>query len=481
MLKAADKATIYGDILGNGRSVPALVTYEYSRDSPGAVSVSVIPERDSFIDPWIRSRGSDSLISVRTKDRGKTGCIWFPSINITQSISGAPHPDQFDGFAELMIEGNLTIPREGQRLVYLYLPHTNLIQLTEDTSPENREIKLHREDELTGIAWEMSIGQAELVRTYHYYQDVLGRNKARMEVQIPAIRLEVDESLDISIEELISRIWQEDHETEFDEVCWLLSILSGNRMMWDHGHIRFPEMREGDLSERFPVELRRAVEAPPQNSPQTTPYPLVSPDMLRNGVFNRMVSKFKGLRSHEREKLLEVVRILHATYETNYLDVQYGLLWTTFEMFINEFAGETERNMLTEEQLRSLRSILENTIRQNFEGDAQTELRKDLYAKIGEFRRRPLQGKIERIAGKFKIDMTQFWPKDAVVSDELNNMIQRRNSYIHQGRFTDEFSERWKDVGRIRYWLIYWSLLLLDFPTEDLKTRFNEDRYRATS
>ena len=68
-----------------------------------------------------------------------------------------------------------------------------------------------------------------------------------------------------------------------------------------------------------------------------------------------------------------------------------------------------------------------------------------------------------KLLGKDKVAAERFWPSGADIEQELKDLLNRRNDFIHKGIFPSDEDYK-NDTYRLQHLLELWVLRLLDCP-----------------
>jgi hypothetical protein len=187
---------------------------------------------------------------------------------------------------------------------------------------------------------------------------------------------------------------------------------------------------------------------------------LIDVKALEEGAFETMISTLRS--SPFKNIIMRIIPALLITYEDNYLEADLGIIYTALEMLVYGLSTEQDRLLLPEDDFKKWQPQLKKSIKPILKDEVKLSSadRNDLYAKLGELNRRPYQIQLERVLGQH-VDVSKFFPPLGNEDSSLRDLIDRRNEYVHQGRFDDGSIT---DFHRIRLLIEMTIFKLLGYP-----------------
>lgn len=215
---------------------------------------------------------------------------------------------------------------------------------------------------------------------------------------------------------------------ELDHLTAILSLCSRQRVgcfrigVWAHWKEQEGGLIEGERWRYCPSpEDRRAAD------------PLINPGKIGPGGLNKVV---KTYRQHPaRERLDRAITYTVGAYSQRIIEHHALYAFTALESLVDTL--HEDPYTLPEEEFSELTKGLKSSIR-GTTGTLQLSKhqRRDLYAKLGELRRRPLIPRIIELVRGSAVEWGDLWPNEGLET-ALRHAYARRNDLIHQGHLSD--------------------------------------------
>jgi hypothetical protein len=460
MLVKTERQTVaHGEAYNGDKSVPVSIAIVYPELVSKPVRCAVMPiEAEDLPGEIYLKEGSRYYLQLRGVTNTNTQ-IWIPRLRITEILQGV---------AELFVEGDLSdIAEPGANITCnLTLSHMPIVEFILD----NERLANHREENLkgggqTGITWDIGVGTAELGQSDRLYDEMRDIHKVTVHEHECSLVINIDSDKIHSMKDLVNDLWHNQ-----DNVFWLLSFLNKKYVDWYRARIYYLPTKPSQGEMRI-IDIRREARlGVADHEWDALDYPeelIVKPEQLKSGVFAYMVKNFEN--SPYQEAILRAMQAMLATYQRFYFEAHLGLIYTAFEILVDGlgkndalFFMETEFNDLREEIKKFLKGKLSNVAR---------EKRAEIYRKITELNRPPIEAKATRLLTQYSVELKDFWPPNTEdVSRAFSALLNRRNDYIHGGHIADIFSSN-QDLRRLRAICSYWIVTLLGYPAEQI----NED------
>jgi len=434
------------------------VVAKYTEHGTEPVRCKIIPDM-SFITHKSQGADFDELSNIHgTTDQGKQ--IFIPELRLTSYTSYAGHghthqnPKQicWEAEAHVFVEGQLGNfdSSDGSTVCTLYvsplpLTHTRAHYIRHDDG----QIKIENSDQKKAIEWITPFGKAELTDTFHYLRDKkVGFDSAITQIRRNCIKLYIDHTKQTALEELLISL-----QNYFDDLLWLVSFLSRKRVAWYEGTAEFfPSTRDTEFRKAF---IRRRAWLG-YTDDKIDNYPLIDPEVLRDGLFGRLVGSYSS--SSFRQVIHQTIVHLLLSYERVYIENQYTSVYTALEGLV--FGLDEDKSMgrlVGKSPFRRLRKKIEDVLREEIKDKFLYE---QVSKKLPELQRRSFVDQLLLQLQRYNIDLATVWPESKNTVDDLRAIVSRRNVYLHQGRM-EELPEYSKDIYRIQYLLEAWILSLL--------------------
>lgn len=437
---------------------PVTVIADYTEHGTEPVKCKIIPDM-SYLAHNVRSANFNELVTIYgTTDQGKE--IFIPELRLTSYSSYAGHghthqnPKQISWEAEahVFVEGKLGNfdSSGGSTLCTLYIPPLPLAQTRAHyVTHDDGQIKIENSEQKKAIEWITPFGKGELTDTFHYLRDKkIGLDSTITQVRRNCIKLYIDHTKQTALEELLVSL-----QDYFDDLLWLVSFLSRKRIAWYEGTATFfPSTGDVDFREAF---IRRRAWLGYTDA-KTDNYPLINPEVLRDGLFGRLVGSYSS--SPFRQIIHQTIVHLLLSYERVYIENQYTSVYTALEGLV--FGLDEDKSigrLIGKSPFHRLRKKIEDLLREEIKDEFLFD---QVIKKLPELQRRSFVEQLLLQLKRHNIDLATIWPKSKNAVDDLQRIVSRRNIYLHQGRMED-LQEYSKDIYRIQYLLEAWILSLL--------------------
>jgi len=83
--------------------------------------------------------------------------------------------------------------------------------------------------------------------------------------------------------------------------------------------------------------------------------------------------------------------------------------------------------------------------------------------KLPELQRRSIRAQINLQLQKYQIDLETLWPQSTDTQEDLRLLVNRRNTYLHQGKMED-VGKYLQDIERLQVLLEAFILRVLECP-----------------
>jgi hypothetical protein len=444
-----------GDAFRGNTSLPVTITGSYSIFGSDPVQCTVVPDAGK-----LPSRSSDLFDDQHTIQlRGKTGPekeIWIPRFRVA-STTYAGDPVSWKGTAEFFVEGNLDEfhASGGNIICSAFVPPTPIARSDCDYVRSYDGTIALEHGERQGIRWNTILGEAEFIDNYEYHDEKVGLDQALIRVQRCQVSIEIQPAGLVSLRSILS-----DLEDALDEGLWLSSFLSRRRIAWYGAKaIFFP----GDDSEegfREATARRRqwlGFESETQTDPSWIDL-LVKKQDLMDGLFQQLLTNYGASPFHSiiRRAIINLLM----SHERGYLEAQLGSIYAALEGLVDGLGDGRVTYLLGRSRFDKLAKKLRECIRDEIEDN---DIAEGVIKKSPELRRRAFLDRLLILLKKYKLDVTKLWPPGVDIPSELQELIKRRDIYIHRGKM-DDLRLYLFDLNRLQNLVELWILKLLDCP-----------------
>lgn len=446
-----------GDAFRDDTSLPVTITGSYSSFGPDPVQCTVVPDIGKL--PSGSSDLFDDQHTIQLRGRTELGKeIWIPRFRVTNTTHAGDQVS-WKGIAEFFVEGNLgEFDASGGNIICSAFVPPTLIALSDCYYVPSYDgtITLER-GERKGIRWNTILGEAELIDNYEYNRDEkVGLDQALIRVQRCQVTIEIQPAGVISLRSILS-----DLEDALDEALWLSSFLSRRRIAWYGAEaIFFPG--DGPTKDFRQAIARRRQWLGFQSETQADPSwidLLVKKQALKDQLFQQLLTNYEASPFHNTIRRAMINLLM--SHERGYLEAQLGSIYAALEGLVDGL-GENGRvtYLLGSSRFGKLAKKLREFIRDEIEDQGIAE---GIIKKLPELRRRAFLDRLLKLIEKWDLDVTRLWPPGVDIPFELQQLIRRRDIYIHQGKM-DDLNQYLFDFNRLQNLVELWILKLLDCP-----------------
>ena len=453
---------VHGIANSDDRLWPSVISATLVALSAEPVKCTVVPDMKQF--SGFPTKG---ILDLRgTTEKGTS--IWVPEFrNYGTQFHGVENdnPKQvvWKGVADIFIEGDLEDLQstDGTINCQLYLSPTPLasspeiVEYYEDGTISAKELA---KDET--ISWQTPFGTARLSTINEYLHDkMVGVNKATVVIKRPCIRLEVNPQLVKSLGQLLY-----DLQSLFDETLWLVSFLSQRRVVWYEAEAVFWYSDHNNNRDMLRAMIRRNRWLGYEPREEMT-FSLVREQSLRAGLFRELLENY--MTSPYHAVIRRALILLLVSSEKTYIENLYTSVYTALESLVFGLSkGGKSDYLVRSSQFERLRKRVRQVIQSEI---TDVNVADAMLRKLPELRRPPFIDQLFRQLAESNINTSDLWRSKTSMEVELRSLVNRRNTYIHQGAMED-LGVYSADIEHLRVLLQFWILRLLECPIEALDT-----------
>lgn len=455
---------IRGILTGTNFECPVTVMAEYEDHGTDPVKCHILPDMAYFSVNKDNFSGHKGHFSLSGKTE-KGDDVFISKIEITSAEFHLGHGFTFENPKQIawrtdaatFIMGQLGSfdSSEGEIICYLFtspspLAHSGVDYMRSYDGTIQIENKA---GERQGIKWETPFGEAEYTDEFRYLiEERVGIDPAVIQIKRSCIVLRVTNRNKLALDELLIEI-----QDYFDNVCWLISFLSRRRVIWYEGEAIFLSANENSFHRQAFVRRNKW-----QGYVDITlsHHPLIKFDLLRNGVFQHILT---GYETSDNKALIKrtIVHLL-LSYERVYFENQYTSVYTGLEGLVS--SGSISSQIVEAEKFERIRKKIEQFLREELEKD---NLIQEMEKKISGLQHRSFTDQLQLHLKQNNINLSVLWPDSDKPFRELKALIQRRNRYMHNGQMTN-MQDYDKDITKLQHLLELWILKLLGYPKDDI-------------
>ncbi len=458
-----------GELSSGSRTVPVTLSAGYRLYEPDPVICKVFQAASAGFAFQSRDfAGKPTIGAMRgMTERGQS--FWIPEFVFDEAspASGRSSNHEYEGVARFFASGDLeTFDATGGVIVCQATIPSLHFAWTDDLADRPRVG--NGTPEPRAIRWNTMLGEARLRSREDiamppegsFFPAQLGVHHAIVRVDKDEVRLEVRSAGSVALGAILR-----DLQGALDSALWLISLISHKRIVWYEAQAYF-------VPEGLPLEPQHAQRSAYARCQQWFGYEsqldnrfVLNPERLKGGLFEQLVAAFE--LSPAKEAIRQAITFLLASYEAGYFTAQLGSLYAALEGLTDRLGDEHGLiNLLDKASFKRLSKKLRDTIRENIE---DTSTQQEIIGKLGELQRRSIRERLMGLFQRHNVPVERLWPYGANIADELQQILRRRNEFIHQGKFVSRDDEAYLyDFERLQWIIELWVLKLLGCPDEAL-------------
>lgn len=471
MAKHEDFRTFYakGELYRGDIPVPTVVTGSYQTYKADGIEIQLSPDMDSLPQPGLFGTENKEVDLHATLPDGKQ--IWAPDLRVHTwgGIRGKDTNETqqylWEGTADFFAEGDLE-DFDGANGTLFYHLVTNPSPLADPgvnywLNADGTSALFPEDGEKRPLRWQTPIGEAAFTDSFTYpTTEDIGYFHTQLRIRRFGVAIERRPENIVSPRVLLKEL-----ADMFQSAFSLVSLLSRRRVDWYRAELIYiPDNNLERDSRTIVAQRRRWLGYIRETSEQTYDVSLVRLNRLKDGLFEELLDQFE--HSSLRTVLDDIIIHLMMSHEDIYFENRYVSAFTALESLVNVLANENQLYaILDEASLGNLMKSLKNTVKEVMPGQSNIEIRASLYSKLLELGRRAFTEKLLLLKDRYGLQLNDLWPEGSDIDFELDRMVKRRNSYLHQG-VIGNFEAYFYDLNRIQNIVELWILKLLGLPRD---------------
>lgn len=464
-------------------SIPAIITGSYPLFKSGYIECKlIIKAQDWPTDDENSLIQMDDLLDLKNPIQlsGKTESgndIWVSKVRFKSFERGSgkilPSSDDqlvLKGIAEFLIEGNLEeFDTSGDGIIcYVSISPTRLALTRSMYTPQtDGTITRYGIDKRKGIQWRIPLGEAELLDNYEYLEaeEDIGLEVALARVQRCQITIKMPPCGIVSLKTVLA-----DLNNVLEEPLLLLSFLSRKSIGWYEAtahpffeanipiELNIPIISEPRATARFYQFTERNNET---NAYLTSILPLHR-ETLAGGVFQQLFDTY--MLSPLKDTIRRTIEYLLISYERGYIEARLGIIYAALESLVDGLSKFHELTQLMNDSdfsklSRVLRKIIKRLV-------LEQKIAEGVIKKLGELKRPAIKDRLQLLLQTYDLDKIKLKQSRTDVSSELQNILSRRNTYIHTGVMN--IVQHSLDLYLLQELIELWLLKLLGCPSSSI-------------
>jgi len=450
------KFAFTGELSCGDISIPATISGSFYTNEPNPIRCEVsFNEKD--LPPEYRPPYGPS---IELKGRYQDKDVWV--LNFQPEIMSE---GSWEGIAELLIEGDLDEIDLSKctAICSLAIPPTPLAGKLARHISRSREKK----EDITRIEWNTQLGKTRL--EYSEVSGVarqLGIHSAKVIINKCQIIIFVDSKSkgNTSLGAILERL-----DDNLEESLWLLSFLNRQRLNWYQASISTIPVDDND--DPSPTTFKADAHRDPWLGYENRKKELVLVEFnaLADGLFQRLLSEYKT--SLYKGAIRQTIGLLLSTYERGYFEAKVGVIYSALEGLIHALGADEKGDppkIIGENLFKELHRKLKKCIKDVLEPHGiEPGVRSKLYENLPGLNRPTTKSQILKQLKDYELDLKNWWPDWADIEAQLKEILDRRNTFIHQGKI-DDFRAYRADLIRLQALVELLILKVLGCPNDVL-------------
>jgi hypothetical protein len=178
-------------------------------------------------------------------------------------------------------------------------------------------------------------------------------------------------------------------------------------------------------------------------------------ETLAEGLFQQLLETY--ISSSLQDTIRRTIQFLLISYERGYIEARLGIVYAALESLVDGLSkhhGLTQ--LMTDSAFSKLSRILRQIIRRVVSEQKTAE---GIIKKIGELKRPAIRDRLQQLLLFYDLDKIKLKQSRTDVSSELENILRRRNTYIHTGEM--DIVQHSQDLYLLQELIELWLLKLL--------------------
>lgn len=324
-------------------------------------------------------------------------------------------------------------------------------------------IKRYDIDQRKGIQWHTPLGEAELLDNYEYLEaeEINGLDVALARVQRCQITMKMPTCGIVSLKTVLV-----DLNNVLEEPLLLLSFLSRKSIGWYEAtahpffevntpmEVNIPLVSEPRATARF----YQFTEHNNETDAYLTSILPIHRETLAEGLFQQLLDAY--MSSPLKDTIRRTIQYLLISYERGYIEARLGIIYAALESLVDGLSKYHElTQLMTDSAFNKLSRILRQIIRRVV---SEKKTAEGIIKKLGELKRPAIKDRLQQLLQIYGLDKIKLKQSRTDVSSELENILRRRNTYIHTGEMN--IVQHSLDLYLLQELIELWVLKLLGCP-----------------
>ena len=451
---------VQGQLKNDDKEISVTLHYSLSDDSSSSINCTIIP------DPKVAFKIDNSTTFRGTSSDGEE--IWASEFNqISSTHTYKNSQTTWQCIAGIFIKGNLeSLEFSDKKIICSFtIPSTPLAlnnkhyTLSSDgTITINSNVKLQKE-----IEWNTPFGKAILKDNYTY-EDSAERSKTLIRTRRYQIAFDVKKKGVFSLNTFLLEV-----DEYLKDIVWLVSFLSKKRINWYKAKAIVIPTKEGDEFKSIIAYKQNWLGYEQDREREKQWFELlVSEKSLRDGLFQDLVIGYEA--SPYRVIIQQTLPFVITSYEQGYFEAHLANIYTALETLIAGLSPEDDSDvglLLSNQEYKKLTKKIRQLLLENIQNK---DIIHSVFNKLPELKRRPILEKLLTLLDRHRVPVEMLFTAEQDSAKELKEILQRRNEFIHRGKF-DDIEKYFHDLALLRNLVELWILKLLNCPDEAINKR----------